>query len=357
MRGLCEGGNEPPGFLKASKIKCISLLWRTYDSRRKIYQDFANITPQMLLITWMEVGYMCSANDNSAYRCSANDKSALYRYKTASIDYSRICNRKRISEKSRRLEIQYCRRRQKRHRPWLEPLKYGHPLTGTRRSTQTEMCLALKAPVIEASLRGINQLFTAVFLCTRSETPQAGDDVICLLSLLAKSVHASYMRYECLMKQASRLISYNLHRDGTSDHGTMTKVFMIHGVQRALQFQELKPLHDTPNIEESRTIQSLRLGCWPSLNIARPSGIYHLYRLSLFFPLKALRLSWALKRALAPVGINYNNRRRRKEVVNITGREKERTEEKLAKEKYAEKKRTKEWEEARKKTDQDLVLG
>ncbi|KAJ4427670.1 hypothetical protein ANN_25319 [Periplaneta americana] len=52
----------------------------------------------------------CSANDNSAYRCSANDKSALYRYKTASIDYSRICNRKRISEKSRRLEIQYCRR-------------------------------------------------------------------------------------------------------------------------------------------------------------------------------------------------------------------------------------------------------
>ncbi|KAJ4428083.1 hypothetical protein ANN_24097 [Periplaneta americana] len=52
-----------------------------------------------------------SANDNSAYRCSANDKSALYRYKTASIDYSRICNRKRISEKSRRLEIHYCRRR------------------------------------------------------------------------------------------------------------------------------------------------------------------------------------------------------------------------------------------------------
>ncbi|KAJ4451061.1 hypothetical protein ANN_02498 [Periplaneta americana] len=51
-----------------------------------------------------------SANDNSAYMCSANDKSALYRYKTASIDYSRICNRKRISEKSRRLEIQYCRR-------------------------------------------------------------------------------------------------------------------------------------------------------------------------------------------------------------------------------------------------------
>ncbi|KAJ4432617.1 hypothetical protein ANN_21240 [Periplaneta americana] len=55
----------------------------------------------------------CSANDKSAlyrYKTSANDKSALYRYKTASIDYSRICNRKRISEKSRRLEIQYCRR-------------------------------------------------------------------------------------------------------------------------------------------------------------------------------------------------------------------------------------------------------
>ncbi|KAJ4426782.1 hypothetical protein ANN_26581 [Periplaneta americana] len=51
-----------------------------------------------------------SANDNSAYRRSANNESALYRYKTASIDYSRICNRKRISEKSRRLEIQFCRR-------------------------------------------------------------------------------------------------------------------------------------------------------------------------------------------------------------------------------------------------------
>ncbi|KAJ4450222.1 hypothetical protein ANN_01629 [Periplaneta americana] len=52
-----------------------------------------------------------SANDDSGYNCSANDRSAFYRYKTASIDYSRICNRKRISEKSRRLEIQYCRRR------------------------------------------------------------------------------------------------------------------------------------------------------------------------------------------------------------------------------------------------------
>ncbi|KAJ4442210.1 hypothetical protein ANN_12076 [Periplaneta americana] len=52
-----------------------------------------------------------SANDDSGYNCSANDRSAFYRYKTASIDYSRICNRKRISEKSRRLEIQYCRTR------------------------------------------------------------------------------------------------------------------------------------------------------------------------------------------------------------------------------------------------------
>ncbi|KAJ4428073.1 hypothetical protein ANN_24087 [Periplaneta americana] len=43
--------------------------------------------------------YGSSANDNSAYMYSANDKSALYRYKTASIDYSLICNRKRISEK------------------------------------------------------------------------------------------------------------------------------------------------------------------------------------------------------------------------------------------------------------------
>ncbi|KAJ4429686.1 hypothetical protein ANN_21887 [Periplaneta americana] len=44
-------------------------------------------------------------------------------------------------------------------------------------------------------------------------------------------------------------------------------VFSWQGVQRALQFQELKALHDTPNIEESRTIQNLRLGasyvvCW-----------------------------------------------------------------------------------------------
>ncbi|KAJ4431116.1 hypothetical protein ANN_19711 [Periplaneta americana] len=76
MAGLCEGGNEPAGSLKAIKL--------------------------------------CSANDKSAlyrYKTSANDKSALYRYKTSSIDYSRICNRKRISEKSRRLEIQHCRRR------------------------------------------------------------------------------------------------------------------------------------------------------------------------------------------------------------------------------------------------------
>ncbi|KAJ4426726.1 hypothetical protein ANN_26525 [Periplaneta americana] len=56
---------------------------------------------------------LCSANDKLAlyrYKTSANDKSALYRYRTASIDYSRMCNRKRISEKSRSLEIQYCRR-------------------------------------------------------------------------------------------------------------------------------------------------------------------------------------------------------------------------------------------------------
>ncbi|KAJ4438660.1 hypothetical protein ANN_14607 [Periplaneta americana] len=62
----------------------------------------------------------CSANDKSAlyrYKTSANDKSALYRYKTPSIDYSRICNRKRISEKSRRLKIQYSRRRSLYKRP------------------------------------------------------------------------------------------------------------------------------------------------------------------------------------------------------------------------------------------------
>ncbi|KAJ4448459.1 hypothetical protein ANN_10475 [Periplaneta americana] len=59
----------------------------------------------------LEIRSGLSANDDSGYNCSANDRSAFYRYKTASIDYSRICNRKRISEKSRRLEIQYCRRR------------------------------------------------------------------------------------------------------------------------------------------------------------------------------------------------------------------------------------------------------
>ncbi|KAJ4426479.1 hypothetical protein ANN_27293 [Periplaneta americana] len=57
-----------------------------------------------------------SANDDSGYNCSVNDRSAFYRYKTASIDYSQICNRKRISEKSRRLEIQYCRRRRQAHK-------------------------------------------------------------------------------------------------------------------------------------------------------------------------------------------------------------------------------------------------
>ncbi|KAJ4444179.1 hypothetical protein ANN_05969 [Periplaneta americana] len=39
-----------------------------------------------------------SANDDSGYNCSANDKSALYRYKTASIDYSRICNRRELAK-------------------------------------------------------------------------------------------------------------------------------------------------------------------------------------------------------------------------------------------------------------------
>ncbi|KAJ4426373.1 hypothetical protein ANN_27187 [Periplaneta americana] len=62
-----------------------------------------------LMSTWSGL----SANDDSGYNYSANDRSAFYRYKTASIDYSRICNRKRISEKSRRLEIQYCRRSNK----------------------------------------------------------------------------------------------------------------------------------------------------------------------------------------------------------------------------------------------------
>ncbi|KAJ4429755.1 hypothetical protein ANN_21959 [Periplaneta americana] len=60
---------------------------------------------------WFQKRSGLSANDDSGYNCSANGRSAFYRYKTASIDYSQICNRKRISEKSRRLEIQYCRRR------------------------------------------------------------------------------------------------------------------------------------------------------------------------------------------------------------------------------------------------------
>ncbi|KAJ4427659.1 hypothetical protein ANN_25307 [Periplaneta americana] len=70
------------------------------------------IKPQVSII----LGYaiereLAKSHGGCRRRCSANDKSALYRYKTASIDYSRICNRKTISEKSRRLEIQYCRRR------------------------------------------------------------------------------------------------------------------------------------------------------------------------------------------------------------------------------------------------------
>ncbi|KAJ4442625.1 hypothetical protein ANN_04214 [Periplaneta americana] len=48
------------------------------------------------------------------------------------------------------------------------------------------------------------------------------------------------------------------------------------GVQRALQFQELKALHDRPNNEESRTIQSLNLGasyvvCWELAKALKPS--------------------------------------------------------------------------------------
>ncbi|KAJ4442527.1 hypothetical protein ANN_04114 [Periplaneta americana] len=39
-----------------------------------------------------------SANDDSGYNCSANDRSAFYRYKTASIDYSRICNRRELAK-------------------------------------------------------------------------------------------------------------------------------------------------------------------------------------------------------------------------------------------------------------------
>ncbi|KAJ4429877.1 hypothetical protein ANN_22081 [Periplaneta americana] len=54
-----------------------------------------------------------SANDDSGYNCSANDRSAFCRYKTASIDYSRICNRKRISEKSRYIKINNIRASEK----------------------------------------------------------------------------------------------------------------------------------------------------------------------------------------------------------------------------------------------------
>ncbi|KAJ4435508.1 hypothetical protein ANN_18124 [Periplaneta americana] len=121
MAGLCVGGNEPPGSLKTNDW----LDFRTSSANEKsplYHYETASIdyswicnrktiseTPRVLEIQYCR--RRSSANDNSAYMCSANDKSALYRYKTASIDYSRICNRKRISEKSRRLEIQYCRRR------------------------------------------------------------------------------------------------------------------------------------------------------------------------------------------------------------------------------------------------------
>ncbi|KAJ4427517.1 hypothetical protein ANN_25165 [Periplaneta americana] len=160
MAGLCEGGNEPLGPLKAMKkfrttgsvldkkrtcVKhvltmemldeishrleidpayCYEMKLQTSVMSRLLEMKYELVivlpekpnAPRTLTGPYLEISMAwtrsgLSANDDSGYNSSANDKSALYRYKTASIDYSRICNRKRISEKSRRLEIQYCRRR------------------------------------------------------------------------------------------------------------------------------------------------------------------------------------------------------------------------------------------------------
>ncbi|KAJ4433361.1 hypothetical protein ANN_15620 [Periplaneta americana] len=61
-----------------------------------------------------------------------------------------------------------------------------------------------------------------------------------------------------LLKISALQVPYSL--DLASSDYSMFGVISCKMVQRALQFQELKALDDRPNIEESRTIQSLRLG-------------------------------------------------------------------------------------------------
>ncbi|KAJ4451006.1 hypothetical protein ANN_02442 [Periplaneta americana] len=99
---------------------------------------------------------------HQCHMCSANEKSALYRY----IDYFRICNRKTISEKSRRLEIQYCRRRLlNNHNPRSEEL------TGSRQiHVEAELSHLFRIPRIPSvSFQGSPGLWQLCNVGTRGQ--------------------------------------------------------------------------------------------------------------------------------------------------------------------------------------------
>ncbi|KAJ4448946.1 hypothetical protein ANN_00338 [Periplaneta americana] len=58
MAGLCEGGNEPPGSLKAMKDE----VYRTSvtdiaELRGRMYEAIGLVTPEMLSRMWQEIEY------------------------------------------------------------------------------------------------------------------------------------------------------------------------------------------------------------------------------------------------------------------------------------------------------------
>ncbi|KAJ4442151.1 hypothetical protein ANN_12017 [Periplaneta americana] len=54
MAGLCEGGNEPPGSLKANKVYAIPVR-DLRDLREHIIEAIESIPEDMLLHTWQEI--------------------------------------------------------------------------------------------------------------------------------------------------------------------------------------------------------------------------------------------------------------------------------------------------------------
>ncbi|KAJ4449303.1 hypothetical protein ANN_00701 [Periplaneta americana] len=65
--------------------------------------------------------------------------------------------------------------------------------------------------------------------------------------------------HECLSDLAVLAVEQDLVK-ALDIEDLIDKFDAANGVQRALQLQELKALHERPNIEESRTIQSLCFG-------------------------------------------------------------------------------------------------